>query len=250
MKKLFAICLAILGIALVSCAGADKQDLESRREDSVSAEIKELYNLNFDDATNSKAIYVGDERKDSYYDIYLAADPKASLFVYNLNIDEKIDSHLKSFPVNTLIFAHSIYDDEKQAFISEFYNSDYGIPSYDLGFTVDTSKAMKGWSKTVTNSYVADANEELEDDINISIAYLPTYFVRTYKNNVILKAYVFVPVYVAFTANNQEIVAPEAGSNDKFALQESKLSTLEEVELIFNADKPAYLATTLPVETE
>lgn len=242
MKKIFTLFLLMLSIVLVSCSSGEKQDLKSLRKDEVSDEIKTQLNITFDETTGSKKIYTKERENDSYYDIYVAEDINASLFSYSYDITKDIDKHLKKVLVNTLTFADSMYSDEMAAYLKEFYAKEYGVTKLGLNFTPITDDA---WTKNLYDSVILDAANDNVENIEVSIVYLPTLFVRTYKGNEILKVYVFVPVYVKYLSDGKEIKEKD----DTYELVDYT-NPYKEVELLFDTKEPGYLASKIETVEE
>lgn len=266
MKKLLigSSILALSVLALTSCGGSS-EDLTSLRIDNVSDETKTALNLTNlgtegKDIVGTK-IYKDDRgTKKSYYDIYVdAVDPNASMFVYSKNLadivenfDKKVkDNALANITVNTLTFTSSIYASESSSYITEFYNKKYGLTSYtldenktkvynyDFGFEFEKTQS---WTKTTsTMKQALNAYKDGVTDISIKTLYLPTYFVRTYKGEEILRCYIFTPVYIALVDNTtgKEIVSKKG---EKYALEDSPLASYNELKLVFN-DKGLLVGT-------
>ena len=238
MKKVITL-LLILSVFLTSCFNGTSQDLKTLRKDNIEdATIIDQLNIDFDDKTGV-SLYKEERTGKSYIDVYVAQDAADSLFVYNTNINSAITNRTKKFEINALTFSNSVYDDEKTLIVNE-YNAAYGLSQLELGIELFSSFA---WTTSLPASHLAKADAELTDDIYVSIAYLPTYVVRTYESNVILKAYVFIPVYAAFTCENVEIVS----ANNGYTTKEYSLSAINTVELLFDSTN-TYLAKTVSNE--
>lgn len=198
---------------LVSCGGSS-EDLTTLRVATVSDSKKEMYNLNFDDATGSKVV------ESDTYSIYVSSDIKSSLFIYEVDIMSLKDSQgdviidddsdkLRTVISNTLYFStgdSAIYSTEKAQYISYLYNTTDGIIKLanndTLGFTPDYSQSL---TKTVDlkSAYQFSKDNNL-NDVKLNIVYLPTYFVRKNDGNVILSQYVLAPIYMTFVYSNGE----------------------------------------------
>ena len=260
MKKLLmgASLAAIATLTLASCSGSS-EDLTSLRKDSVSDSVLADFNLStlgtHEKDMVGKKIYTEDRgTKKSYYDIYIAEDGAlATTFVYSKNLsdmvedlDKKVKNRvLSNITVNTLTFTSTIYTSEVSSYLSEFYNKKYGLTSYTLDenktkvynneydFAINSTVA---WSKTTTTmKYALEAYKAGVTDISVQTAYLPTYFVRTYKSEEILKCYVFTPIYIALVDNTtgKEIVKSTV-KGEKYALADSPIASFTKLDLDFN----------------
>ncbi|MGM9969449.1 MAG: hypothetical protein ACI35S_03530 [Anaeroplasma sp.] len=232
MKKIFLLFLSIFTLLVSSCSSGNKQDLESLRKDEVSSSIRTELNINFDEKSGSICLNPHEEEAKSYYSIYVSENASESLFTYRMSFDEYINKHLKSVPVNCLTFADSLYVDEINSFISTLYDKENGISKLSLGLAINEEAK---WTKSPSIDYLLDVKDSGKTNVELVVVYLPTYFVRVYNSNEILKAYVFVPVYMTFEVDGFEISAPTS-DNEKYSLKNSSVSGIKEVELKFKED--------------
>ncbi len=226
MKKLFAFVLLMFGITLASCGGP-KQDLTSLRQNEIDADIIETLNINFNTDTNSMKLFKDKRDEESYIDIYVANDYKNSLFITELDLNDRITDRVHEIYANTLTFGTEIYPDEQQVILNELYNKDYGISKLELPFEIDATKA---YSKNVYQKFLLEADKDLTE-LKLSVVYLPVLAARVYKNQTILKAYMFVPVHMSFISGDKEL---KAAKNDKgYELVNIEITGIEKVTPLF-----------------
>ena len=229
---------------------------------------KDKYNLNFNGTTgvalNLEATQAeGYKKEEVEYNVYLANDYANSVFAYKIklsdvyeNLDKAFnDNKIKTFYINTLVFSESIYDEEKNAFVTELYNDSYGLANvkdekkkFEFSFDQDTTSS---WTKSIKDDYVTGIKNAYRDnigDIYIKVAYLPAYLERYHSGQEILSAYFLTPIYVEFVDNSNKSIKYDKDSEKGYKLEDSKISC-EEVKLEFAKDDEGnaknYLATNL-----
>ncbi len=229
---------------------------------------KDKYNLNFNGTTgvalNLEATQAeGYKKEEVEYNVYLANDYANSVFAYKIklsdvyeNLDKAFnDNKIKTFYINTLVFSESIYDEEKNAFVTELYNDSYGLANvkdekkkFEFSFDQDTTSS---WTKSIKDDYVTGIKNAYKDnigDIYIKVAYLPAYLERYHSGQEILSAYFLAPIYVEFVDNSNKSIKYDKDSEKGYKLEDSKISC-EEVKLEFAKDDEGnaknYLATNL-----
>lgn len=229
---------------------------------------KDKYNLNFNGTTgvalNLEATKAeGYKKEEVEYNVYLANDYANSVFAYKIklsdvyeNLDKAFnDNKIKTFYINTLVFSESIYDEEKNAFVTELYNDSYGLANvkdekkkFEFSFNQDTTSS---WTKSIKDDYVTGIKNAYKDnigDIYIKVAYLPAYLERYHSGQEILSAYFLAPIYVEFVDNSNKSIKYDKDSEKGYKLEDSKISC-DEVKLEFAKDDEGnaknYLATNL-----
>jgi len=229
---------------------------------------KDKYNLNFNGTTgvalNLEATKAeGYKKEEVEYNVYLANDYANSVFAYKIklsdvyeNLDKAFnDNKIKTFYINTLVFSESIYDEEKNAFVTELYNDSYGLANvkdekkkFEFSFNQDTTSS---WTKSIKDDYVTGIKNAYKDnigDIYIKVAYLPAYLERYHSGQEILSAYFLAPIYVEFVDNSNKSIKYDKDSEKGYKLEDSKISC-NEVKLEFAKDDEGnaknYLATNL-----
>ena len=235
MKKLFALILLMFGVTLASCGGP-KQDLTTLRKNDIDSNIATNLHINFDNETNSTKLYKDKRDGESYYDVYVSNDITSSLFVYELDIDNFINDRTQQIFANTLTFNITIYPDEQTSILNEIYHKDYGISKLSFPFEADTTKAF---SKNAFESYVIQASKDL-DELKLSIVYLPVLAYRVYKNQPVLKTYMFIPVHMSFVSGGKQL---KAAKNDKgYEMVEKEITGIDVITPLFDDNQVHLLA--------
>jgi len=227
-------------------AKADKEALKKKFD--LEPTTSEETTTTSEEVTTTSSVTTTDEDGDSWYKIYLNADYKSSLIRRKLSTinykDEEVaiasffeeyDDHIKTFTVSNLTFTNLIYSSEYSSIIAKLYDKEEGLGNLTLGdFETNTTAA---WNKTISFDYARqyhNANEN--EEISLEIVYLPTFVVRKYNNIIVLKTYVYVPVYTAFTVDGDEIIQDE---NGKISVIPSSIEDINTVD--FHFDSLGYL---------
>ena len=235
MKKLLAFVLLMFGITLASCGGP-KQDLTTLRKNDIDTNIATNLHITFDNEKGSTKLYKEKRDGESYFDVYIAEDYVKSLFVYELDVDAYITDRTQQIFANTLTFNITIYQDEQQAILNEVYNKDYGISKLTFPFKADTTKAF---SKNAFEDFVIPASKDLSE-LKLSVVYLPVMAYRVYKNQPVLKTYMFIPVHMSFVSAGKLVKGSE---NDKgYELVEKEITGIDVITPLFDDNNINLLA--------
>ena len=187
MKKLLAIFLVLFALCLTSCAQAEQME-------NPTDEIINLLKLN--DVKSGSPLTTVDTTKTDYVEILVANDAKASCFVYNVKFDEnfkKNGSKIKELQIKALTFVTTI-DKEQQALImEEVYNETYGISK-----KVTTAFECEGFYHVTNVDKGLELYENGEDNVTLSVIYLPIRAKVCQEGEVTVDNYVMVPIYCAF----------------------------------------------------
>ena len=192
-----------------------------------------------EEVTTTSSVTTTDEDGDSWYKIYLNTEYKSSLIRRKLSTinykDEEIaiasffeeyDDHIKTFTVSNLTFTDLIYSSEYSSIIAKLYDKEEGLGNLTLGnFETNTTEA---WNKNISFEYARqyhNANENKE--MSLEIVYLPTFVVRKYNNIIVLKTYIYVPVYTAFTVDGNEIIQDENGNISAVSSSIADINTVD-----------------------
>lgn len=193
MKKILTVFVLMLTLVLASCGTTQDNSL---RKDNPSSEMSEL--LGLDSVKSGSNITEVDVVSKDYYNIKLAEDKKSSLFVYNCLIDsilEESEERLRFLTVNPLIFTADFTVDETTKIAGNLYsvvNKEY----LGVGFDINVSSS---WGTTIDAKDVMQAYVDGQRDNCISIVYLPAYVEHYQNNQMVLSAYVIMPVYYEMT---------------------------------------------------
>lgn len=204
MKKILTVFVLMLTLVLASCGTTQDTSI---RKDNPSSEMNTL--LGLDSVKNGKSINEVDTSSKDYYNIKLAEDKKSSLFVYNCMIDSVLkesEERLRFLTVNPLIFTADFTVDETTKIAGDLYSvltKEY----LGVGFDINVSSS---WGTTIDAKDVMQAYVDGQRDNSISIVYLPVYVEHYQNSQMVLSAFVIMPVYYEVTTFSNDKIQSEA----------------------------------------
>lgn len=268
-KNLLALpIIGILGLTIVGCTSKTSDDLSTQRSDlesmATATSIFEKYNTTFTDETGlylcqaaveakrdslTTSTTLGDKEEEAitedHYAIYIDKDYTNSLIKrtistvkvndkeYTINeVFNEYNDYIKTITISSLEYNNYIYSSEKSTILSALYDNTYGITTLTLGdFTTNTTSS---WAKSADfNSAYQYYKDNKTAEINLEVVYLPVFVKRVYSNREILKSYLFVPVYMTFVTNGNEIYKTSDG---KYQTKTSTISSVEAVDFEFDSN--------------
>lgn len=211
-NKLLIAGVATLSLfALASCGGKG-DDYSSVREvvlSDIEAEVKTNLNLFYDETSDDhNALLINDQTGTDIIKVYVAKDPKASLFVYNYDVKGFFADHKeksKTVTISAVSATGTIYDSEKTTFMNTLFDSTVGVKALlkDAAFA-DSLYESSEYTKTISvqeeyAKYVEDNNSVAY----LSIVYMPVFIVHVLNTQDKLREYVLVPVCHQFTTDGK-----------------------------------------------
>lgn len=198
------------------------------------------------------------EDGDSWYKIFIATDYESSLIKREItsipvnssdnmiSINEAFKDYrdnLKYFNVSNLTLTDLIYSSETSSILSCLYSSDEGIGNLTLGeFETDTTES---WVKSVQFDNAKEYYDKHNDaEFKLEVVYLPTLVVRKYNNMIVLRSYLYVPVYSTITVGGKELVK----NDDTVELENSSVAEVKTVEFNFNSNGLLNVKSDAPIE--
>lgn len=209
-KLLIAGIALVSGFTLASCNG-NSEDYSTLREvvlTDIQADVKKDLNLFYDvDAADHNAKLLTTSTATDVVKVYVAADAKASLFVYNCDIKGFFDAHKeksKSVSLSCVSATGALYESEQTSLVNTLFDATNGVKSVlDVTFKdsiYETSTYVKSVDCQEEYAKYAEDNKSVT---YLSIVYIPTYVVHTKDGQDKLRDYVLVPIYHEFTTDGK-----------------------------------------------
>ena len=211
MKKILAFLFIFTTILLSSCG--DKTDTTKRVDnpDQALAAALNLETVKAGDLLNEV-----DETQEDYYKIIAAKDIKASLVVYESNLDaalENANGRTQSLSVSYLTFIE-FSDIEKAGIISQLFNDNSKLKAALFSDSFELNK-VNAWTKSfkegVSDLQAAYTNGQRNNAL--SVIYLPIYVEHYQESKCLLEAYALVPVYYEITTVNEGVTSKALFNN-------------------------------------
>ena len=273
-KSLLALPVLGLGVlALASCQSTTGDDLTKGRSDLAyfaddTTGILEHYNATFTDTTGSVLLSTVSKKakeeaskKTKYLETSSPVETSTDETLttteevtttedgdswYKIFINEAFKDYrdnLKYFNVSNLTLTDLIYSSETSSILSCLYSSDEGIGNLTLGeFETDTTES---WVKSVQFDNAKEYYDKHNDaEFKLEVVYLPTLVVRKYNNMIVLRSYLYVPVYSTITVGGKELVK----NDDTVELENSSVAEVKTVEFNFNSNGLLNVKSDAPIE--
>lgn len=217
MKKLGYVFLLLMCIVLAGCKGGNK--VESI-VDNPTAEIKVA--LGLDDVKNGKSINPTLDTTKQYYDIKVAENTASSLFYQEIDLNEYLGKRFHSVNLNILYFSGNLATQHVDTFIKEMNNETYGLNATKVGTIFKTEENISAElfnNLSIKKSIMLPENFESKDNdsAKLIVVYLPTYCIYNDGTQPVIRSFIMVPVYYAFTYESQ--VSSYVGSIKNYSVQ-------------------------------
>lgn len=187
MKKILVILTLLVTLCLTSCK--EEQQMENPTDEIISL-------LKLNQVKEGKLLNSTHASENDYVEVMVASNPIETLFVYNVNFDEsfkKNGSKINELQIKALTFVTTITEEQQSLIMDEVYNESYGIQTL-----LDIAYECKGFYYVTNVDKGLELYDSGEDNVTLSVLYLPVRVKVVEDGSVTVDNYVMVPIYSAF----------------------------------------------------